>query len=311
MIVLKVQGRLGNQLFQYAFAKSLQKKFYNNEKIIINYSKSKYSLPCYFCNDNKFNFETLESTYKWNLNIIQIFIFYAYTIYRLVFKKHKDIQMQPFLNRFGIYYLQDDGICDFKKSKFKNKLVFGYFGSEKFFEYIKEEIKNDFKLNIPLSNKNQKFLKEIQNSNSIALSIRRGDYTSQDISHFFLVCEKSYYEEAIKVAQDEIKDSRFVVFSDDIEWAKENIQFPKDKNKVLYEDKENEVLETFYLMKNCKNFIISNSTFHWWAQYLSENKTKKVYAPSIWNNERTALNIYLKNWKLIDIDKCRSEKNEE
>ncbi len=306
MIILKIQGRLGNQMFQYAFAKSLQQKFYQDEKIIVNYSKSKFSQKCYFCEKNPFNFETLDSTYKLNLNIIQTFIFYSYTLYKLIFKKKSDIKMQSFLNKFGIYYLQDDGYCDFKKSKFKNKLIYGYFGSLKFFSNVEEEIKQDFQLSSSfLSKKNKIFLKEIQKSNSCAISIRRGDYTNSNISNYFLVCEESYYNEAIKRAKKEIPNCRFIVFSDDIEWVKENIKLLKKEKDVLYENKDNGTLETFYLMQNCKNFIISNSTFHWWAQYLSIYKDKNVYAPSIWNNEREALNIYLENWKLIDIDKCR------
>lgn len=308
MIILKIQGRLGNQMFQYAFAKSLQKRFYSKEEIIINYSKSKYSNLCHFCNKNEFNMKPLKSTYKLHLNLIQLIIFYSYTVIRMILRKEMDVKAQPFLNKFGIYYLQDPGVCDFKKSKFKNKLVFGYFTSEKFFNNVKEEIEREFQLNIPLSKENKKFLKEINSSNSVAISIRRGDYTNKDIANYFLVCEKNYYLEALTNAKKEIKNCRFVVFSDDIDWVKNNIEFPEN---TLYENKDNQVCETFLLMKSCKHFIISNSTFHWWAQYLSgrgiQSREKIVYAPSIWNNERTRKEIYMKNWKLIDIDRCRKK----
>lgn len=277
MIILKIQGRLGNQMFQYAFAKSLQKRFYSKEEIIINYSKSKYSNLCHFCNKNEFNIKTLKSTYKLHLNLIQLIIFYSYTLIRMILRKEMDIKAQPFLNKFGIYYLQDPGVCDFKKSKFKNKLVFGYFASEIFFDNVKEEIKKEFQLNIPLSRENKEFFEEINSSNSVAISIRRGDYTNSEISNYYLVCTKEYYLKAIELAKKEIKNCRFVVFSDDIEWVKNNIAFPKN---TLYENKDNQVCETLLLMKSCKHFIISNSTFHWWAQYLSGggyNLEKKLY----------------------------------
>lgn len=69
----------------------------------------------------------------------------------------------------------------------------------------------------------------------------------------------------------------------------------------IFENPKNNVFETFYLMRCCKHFIISNSTFHWWAQYLSISDNKIVYAPNIWNNENVAREIYLKKWILIDV----------
>lgn len=299
MIVIKIQGRLGNQMFQYAFAKRLQKEFYPNEEIIINYSKSKYSNKCAFCeNNNFFNLKTLKSTYKMNINILQRLLMYSYILIKRIFKIKRDIKFQNLLNYFGIYFLQDAGICNFKKSKMKNKIIYGYFASEKFFELAKEEVLNDYKFEIELDKEKEDFLKKIRENNSICISIRRGDYLESINKDYFYVCDKQYYLQAIEKANKCIENPLYVVFSDDIEWVKKNIKINK---KCIYEDKNNKVNETLYFMKNCKNFIISNSTFHWWAQYLAENKEKKVYAPSIWNNLDLAREIYQDNWNLIEV----------
>ena len=219
---------------------------------------------------------------------------------RIIFKIKKDIKLQKFFNFFGIYFLQDAGICDFKKSKMKNKIIYGYFASEKFFELAKEEVLNDYKFEIELDKEKEDFLRQIKENNSICISIRRGDYLENLNKNYFYVCDEQYYLQAIEKANESIENPLYVVFSDDIDWVKNNI---KIDGKCIYEDKNNKVNETLYFMKNCKNFIISNSTFHWWAQYLSENKDKQVYAPSIWNNLDVSREIYLDDWNLIEVKK--------
>ena len=301
MIYLKIQGRLGNQMFQYAFAKKIQKDFYPNEEIVINYSKSKFSNNCIFCDKiNPFNFNKLNSSNVLKINIIQKLILYLYMLLKAILNnKISDIKFQKFLNWFGIYFLQDPGICNFKKSKMKHKIIYGYFASEYFFQNVKEEVINDFSMKSAIiKDSNVEFLKKIKSNNSICVSIRRGDYLNPDISNYFNVCTPNYYYNAINQANKEIVNPLFVIFSDDINWVKNNMNLPKN---CIFENPKNNVFETFYLMRCCKHFIISNSTFHWWAQYLSISDNKIVYAPNIWNNENVAREIYLKKWILIDV----------
>ena len=309
MIIIKIQGRLGNQMFQYAFAKKLMKKYYNNEEIMINYSKSKFSNKCDFAEDDNhtekvFNFKKLRITKKLEINFIQKIIFYSYLIFKLIIKKiyskkSLDSVFQKFLNYFGIYFLQDSSVCEFYKSKFKNKIVYGYFTSEIFFKDIENDIKRDFEININMEKNNQNFLNKIINSNSVCISIRRGDYLNKDISKFYHICDLNYYYSAINMINELVENPTYVVFSDEIDWVKENMNFPEG---TLYESGNLNCFETLKLMINCKYYIISNSTFHWWAQYLSKNKNKIVIAPSIWNSKDSCKEIYQRDWKLIDIN---------
>jgi len=96
----------------------------------------------------------------------------------------------------------------------------------------------------------------------------------------FYVCTLDYYRRAIDVIKKKVESPTFFVFSNDIEWVRENISIPG--YDVFYESGNNPVWETFRLMYSCKHFIISNSTFHWWAQYCSRNTNKVVVCPDKW-----------------------------
>jgi len=121
------------------------------------------------------------------------------------------------------------------------------------------------------------------------------------------VCSEEYYIKAMKYIESKLENPVFYIFSnthEDIEWIKSNMKF-RDKWNIKYVDQNNKDYVELFLMKSCYSFIISNSTFSWWAQYLSENENKIVVAPSIWNKEEIYKNeskkIYISDWHLIDV----------
>lgn len=100
--------------------------------------------------------------------------------------------------------------------------------------------------------------------------------------------------------KQKVRNAKFFVFSDDIEWVKENMNFPEDS---VFESGNDPVWEKLRMMYSCKHFIISNSTFSWWAQYLSRNSEKVVIAPNKWRNKGVWQDIYQENWNIIKIKK--------
>ena len=95
-----------------------------------------------------------------------------------------------------------------------------------------------------------------------------------------------------------MKDLIFFVFSDDINWCKKKLGFNGDN--VIFVSQDMPVYETLRLMYNCKHFILSNSTFSWWGQFLSTSKNKLVVSPSRWNNDGYQLQLIQKDWILIN-----------
>jgi hypothetical protein len=254
MIISKLQGGLGNQMFQYAIGRHLSSKY--NTKFFLddnffNTSNRKLSL------DNFKN--TIIDT---NINSIQ-------TI--KPFKKIDDnFQYKDIENPIDINYYLD-----------------GYWQSEKYFEESSDLIRNDFQTNektLEIINKTP-----LLDSNTISIHIRRTDYITSNGYH--PVQSLDYYKEAIKLIGD--YDYIFV-FSDDIDWCKNNLNF----RDMIFMENMSEI-EDLFIMSKCKNNIIANSSFSWWGAWLNENKQKKVIAPKLWFGQQVSLNtldIIPKNW---------------
>jgi hypothetical protein len=154
----------------------------------------------------------------------------------------------------------------------KSILLYGYFQSEKYFKDYEDDIRKLFmSYKIELDDK----IKDIiENKNSCSIHVRRGDYLKSPDYH--PTQNMNYYMKAIKKIP---KDSIFLIFSDDIQWCKEN--FPDLPEKFIFIE-GNKDYEDLFMMSHCKNNIICNSTFSWWAAWLNNNKEKIVIAPSVW-----------------------------
>ncbi|MAC84744.1 MAG: alpha-1,2-fucosyltransferase [Arcobacter sp.] len=260
MVIIRIIGGLGNQMFQYAYAKALQKKGYNVKIDITAFETYKlhggYQL-------NKFDLDLKEATKE------EIKSFYK-----------KDIISQ-ILNRLNIKHtiIKEKGLS-FKRRLLKpsdNTYIQGYFQSEKYLSDI-TNINEIFTINNPISNYSNEIEKDILDSNnSCSMHIRRGDYINDPI---FEVCEIDYYEKAMKFMEEKIGNITYFVFSNDIKWVKKNI---KAKNIIYINSEEPRIPhEDILLMSLCKNNIIANSSFSWWGAYLNQNKEKLIVAPKKW-----------------------------
>jgi len=164
----------------------------------------------------------------------------------------------------------------------------GYWQSEKYFCDFRLAIQNEIKLKNEESECYKNILSEIGSIQSpISLHIRRGDYEHDPIIKKILsCCTMSYYDQAIKFVTRDLTGVKFFIFSDDINWVKENfkINFP-----VFYVTGNNITnYEEMILMSKCKHNIIANSSFSWWGAWLNENPGKIVVAPKKWFNNPKA-----------------------
>lgn len=188
-------------------------------------------------------------------------------------------KLQWIMNYFGIYNLvQGDSVI--RMSKEKNKFILGNYENKKYFDDIKEMLQTEI---IPkkVTVECMEMLDCIKNNESVCISIRRGDFLNKELINSRYICTEDYFQKAIKIMRELIPDSCFCVFSDEIDWVRENFDFGE---KVIFESGKNSISEKLYMMSLCNHFIISNSTFSWWAQYLAQNKEKIVISPDKWFN---------------------------
>lgn len=173
-----------------------------------------------------------------------------------------------------------------------NMYLNGYFQSEKYFKEYAPEIRDLF--SFPQEYKDFLFekYKSLFSQNTCSIHVRRGDYLNSPNHH--PAQNMNYYMKAIKQMP---KDSIFLIFSDDIAWCKANFPDLPEKFKFIEGNSDHEDL---FLMSLCKNNIICNSTFSWWAAWLNNNPEKKVVIPTNWFGPAYANynteDLYCENW---------------
>lgn len=300
-IILRLEGGLGNQLFQYAFAKALQKMLGGKIMFDLHTFKSddQRNISLHHLNLNE------DSLINKNTASNNVFIFFFriwfIIINSLTLKKRNDISRK--IRSFcGVFYQIEPNYSNYIYcSPFPVKYIIGNWMSEKYFLNIKSSIKEEFTVKTKPNKENFDLINKIQNENSICVHIRRGDYTNSQWASKLLICDYNYYCKAIDIMNSKIKNAVFYIFSnnnDDINWIKKNYKFNVEVN---YIELNNPDYEELRLMYNCKHFIISNSSFSWWASYLSSHEDKIIIAPSKWNNNIWDMkDIYLDHWIKIE-----------
>ena len=160
--------------------------------------------------------------------------------------------------------------------------LYGYWQSEKYFQSIKSIIRSDFKFLHALDSRNALLADEIQNSLSVSVHIRRGDYLSNyRTSKIMHTCEPDYYQRAITHLSEQLNKPKFYIFSDDIAWVKDHLSVPAETIFIEHNIGK-ESYRDMQLMSLCKHNITANSSFSWWGAWLNDNPNKLVVVPRKW-----------------------------
>ena len=303
MIFICMNGRAGNQFFQYAFARMLQEK--TGEDLVIDFrSVESRNDSLNGWEDSLKYFNTVKyissgsRKYCFWLRIITHF-YGRLNQKRASFSEKHALELKniKWLNFLGIYWLLE-GYYPFRIYKRRNMLIRGCFESPRYFSEIDHLIRKELTPRFPVLEHNRIFFNLITNTESICVTIRRGDFMAPQFKGCYQVCTPDYYYTGVNRIREVYPQAVVCVFSDDIRWVKENMDFG---DNTYYETGTDPIWEKLRLMYSCKHFVISNSTFSWWAQHLSDNPNKMVIAPSRWRNDYAAIDIYEDNWILIDV----------
>lgn len=288
MIIIRMTGGLGNQMFQYA----LYLKLLSMGKEVKFDDMTEYKL------DNArpimlwaFGIDYPKASQYEIDKITDGFLKLSHRIRRKLFGR-KTFKYEEKDCNFDALVLQKDPAY-----------LIGYFQSECYFKDIKERIRKAFCFdsvifdNVPeeIENKIKIYQMNIKNDLSVSLHIRRGDYLENN-EVYGGNCTQEYYSKAISVIKEKYQEAVFYVFSNDEAWADDwcKEQETQYQNKFVLVTGVTEEMGylDLYLMSKCKHHIVANSSFSWWGAYLNSDKEKCVIAPARWFNNQDCRDIY-------------------
>jgi hypothetical protein len=265
MLIVKLQGGLGNQMFQFATAKSLGYKFIYIDTDFLNSNK---------ISGDHFTARDLELSVFKNINVKG-----ANKLLKYLFKKN------ILFNAKYIYQSENNEFIDFKSYKAHHVYLDGYFQNEKYFTRNRSQLLKDFEFPT-LSEINQPIARSIlADEKAVAVHVRRGDYLKPAINAFHGLLPIEFYENARVKIEATVDHPNYYIFSDDIEWCKLNFKF---RNSTFISDKGTANWEDMCLMSLCRHNIIANSSYSWWSAWLNTNPDKIVIAPKKWFVKQTS-----------------------
>jgi len=273
MVIVKLMGGLGNQMFQYAIGRSVA--YRNNADLGLDISWFKDII--------------LNTPRSYNLGGFRIIEKFSSIKFRRT--REKLSFLEKYLLCHKRKYFKEKSIFSFDKDSLclsGDVYLDGYWQCPKYFEDINDILKQEFRFKEGLDKDNE-IIRMIKEKNSISIHIRRGDYVDDDITRrFHGICSLDYYKKAIEIISAKIKNPYFFIFSDDIVWAKQNLKIDSP-SFFITKDYKFKDYEELIIMSWSKNHIIANSSFSWWAAWLCDNKNKIIIAPFKWLND-TSIN---------------------
>lgn len=268
MIIIRIVGGLGNQLFQYAAARALAEKRGVELKLDVagiagdtfrKFDLAKFNIPLAYASGEEIKKRKAGNTIQ---RVKQRLLPHAYKS----FYKEPHFHFDPAFFRLG-----------------KDVYLQGFFQSEKYFGSIQNQLRKDFDVSHLVNDSIKVLAAELKNETSISIHIRRGDYLDDEILKYHGILPANYYAGAIGLMREKFPAARFYLFSDNPVTASKELAQPDVR--IISGTITSNHFEDLYLMQNCRHNIIANSSFSWWAAWLNNNTDKTVIAPKNWFNE--------------------------
>jgi len=258
VVIAQIDGGLGNQMFQYALCQSFVSK---GIKVKLDISK--------------FRAGSLHNGYELE-RIFGLQEDYCSRSERVVVKSLSKVLhvlfKHPYKEKRGWQWVHHPEVNDIRFGFLR-----GYWQSEKYFSESANIIREKFAFPTLTDERNMAVQGAMASNNAVSLHIRRGDYSRPDMS---CSLDIEYYLDAMALVNERVSDPHYFIFSDDIEWARENIK----ESRTMFIDWNtgpNSFVD-MQLMSLCRHNIIANSSFSWWSAWLNRNPSKLVIAPGQW-----------------------------
>jgi len=303
MIITKIKGGLGNQMFEYACGRALAEANNCALKLDLGWFEqgASYNHDIFFL--DRFDMDIDMATESDLASVLPLGQLGKKAVSSL-YSVHP-----PLCQRFCNYYrerqrteISDSGHGPFILSFSPHVAALdppcyldGYWQSERYFDDITDIIRDAFTLSNQMTGANAETMRKIRDSNSVSVHLRRGDYVNHGNA-----LNMAYYRRAIERVQSAVDRPSFFVFSDDISWAREHFKFDEATHFVSQNGIDRCELDVA-LMARCDHNIIANSTFSWWGAWLNPNDDKLVISPAIWTSGRPvdALDIIPDRWETV------------
>lgn len=274
-VIARIEGGLGNQLFQYAAGRSLADR-----------------LHCELALDLRGLVETGDRPFQLDRYHIRATVATALDLYGMPhWRSTRSTRLQSRLSQIlpAVFSFPTFWPLSFAFDSRFDKItqpayLVGYWQTEKYFAWNRERILQDVTLLAPPA-ENPPILNLIQACNSVALHIRRGDYvTNSSAAEYHGLCDFAYYRSAIDQVKKNTADMQVFVFSDDLDWASENLQLDVPTHFVTGNSVDEGYLD-LDLISQCQHHIVANSSFSWWGAWRAQSPQQQVYAPKRWFND--------------------------
>lgn len=288
MVIIRVSGGLGNQMFQYALY----------QEMLHRGREAKLDLSSY---EEKQNFRQFELD-LFGLDYEVASLRECARLGECSYSPADKLRRKLFGKRKSYYEeALDQG---YQPEIFDRDPVYldGYWQCEKYFKDIRRLLLEKFSFPQTLCVEGQKLLDKIRHTEAVSLHVRRGDYLDAKNFHVYGdICTKAYYQNAIRWIRQNCENPVFYLFTNDTEWVKNEIWEPgmeligPSEGKKDYED--------MFLMSQCRHNIVANSSFSWWGAWLNQHGDKKVLAPRRWFHHYTVSDAICEDWIRIEYEK--------
>lgn len=303
IIYMPLQGRIGNQLFQYSLARKIQLEMNSDTVIVMDdfdilRCRWENSLQYYKLPNVIYQHESIiENDLKESVDYLLRKIYRFRTKKRDYEEKYRiEKSMNALLGRNGMF-ICENGYIEPKLNMNKPIYLEGYFQSQKYFQCIKDDLLKLFAGDQFKEFDTYSGLDRLRARNSVCISIK----VEHNIGNsMYDVCSIKYWKEAIQYIIKNVENPLFFICSDNVDYVLAHL-IDTSKYDCVIQDKKQPVHITLAAMSECKHFIIGNTTFGWWAQYLANSKDKIVVAPSRWMVVDMPIDLYEDSWHLVSV----------